>query len=190
LPRRLADTAGPEPTTPVDQVRLAIGRLGGPHGVSGELHLHLTTDDPEHVQSITRVFLEGEERPRRVMRLRLHGSEALIRFRGVTTPEAARALHGRVVRIAGADARPPAPGEFFLYQLVGLNVRDESGAELGIVTDVLETGANDVFVISLAGGGPDLLIPHVPEVVLDIVPSEGRMVIRPPLYYGEDSEPA
>ena len=83
-----------------------------------------------------------------------------------------------------------APGEFFLYQLVGLDVRDESGAELGIVTDVLETGANDVFVISPAGGGPDLLIPHVPEVVLDIVPSEGRMVIRPPLYYGEDSEPA
>ncbi len=136
---------------------------------------------------MTRVYLDGEERPRRVTQLRLHGGDALIRFRGVTTPEAARALQGRVVRIAGADARPLAPGEFLLYQVIGLAVADEAGTDLGTVTDLLETGANDVFVISPPYGGPDLLIPNVPEVVLEIVPSEGRMVIRPPRFYGEDA---
>jgi 16S rRNA processing protein RimM len=167
------------------EVRLAIGTLGAPHGVHGELRLHLTTDDPEHAQTVKRVYLDGEEQPRRVIRLRRHGHEALIRLRGITTPEAARALQGRVVRIAGADARTPTPGEFFLYQIIGLKVADEAGAELGTVTDLLETGANDVFVVSPAGGDPDLLLPNVPDVVLEIVPAEGRMVVRPPLYYGE-----
>lgn len=185
-PRRLAETAGPDPATPLAQVRLAIGRLGAPHGVAGEIRLLLTTDDPEHVQSITRVYLDGEERPRRVARLRLHGGEALIRLRGVTTPEAASALRGRVARIAGADARPLEPGEFFLYQLIGLRVVDETGAELGTITDLMETGANDVLVITPAGGGPDLLLPNVPDVVLDTLPTQGRMVVRPPRYYGDD----
>jgi len=182
----LAETAGPDPTTPLDQVRLAIGTLGAPHGVNGALRLHLTSDDPEHAQTITRVYLDGEPRARRVTEFRLHGGEALIQLHGVTTPEAARALTGRVVRIAGSDARPPAAGEFFLYQLIGLKAFDEAGAALGDVTDLLETGANDVLVITPPAGGVDLLLPNVPEVILEIVPSEGRLVARPPRYYGED----
>ena len=185
-PRRLADTVGPDPDTPLSEVRLAIGRLGAPHGIAGELRLHLTTDDPEHLQSITRVYLDGEERPRRVVGIRRHGGEALIRLRGVTTPEAAAALRGRVARIAGTDARPPAPDEFFLYQLIGLRVVDEADTDLGTVTDLIETGANDVFVVTPTGGGPDLLLPNLPEVVLEIVPMAGRMVARLPLYYGDD----
>ena len=121
-----------------------------------------------------------------MVRIRPHGGEALIRLRGVTTPETAATLQGRIVRIAGTDARPPAPGEFFLYQLIGLRVLDEAGAALGTITDLMETGANDVFVITPTGGGPDLLLPNVPEVVLEIVPEEGRMVVRPPRYYGDD----
>lgn len=122
-----------------------------------------------------------------MVRIRRHGGEALIRLRGITTPEAATALQGRVVRIAGSDARPPASGEFFLYQLIGLRVVDEADTTLGTVTDLMETGANDVFVITPTGGGPDMLLPNVPDVVLAIVPAEGRMVVRLPLYYGDDA---
>lgn len=182
------ETAGPEPTTPLDQVQLAIGTLGAPHGIAGELRLHLSSDDPEHMRTISQVFLDGERQARRVLGLRLHGGDALIRLDGVTSPEAARTLRGRVVRIAGAEARPLAPGEFFLYQLIGLRVFDEAGAELGIVTDLLETGANDVFVVAPPGGGADLLLPNVPDVTLEILPAEGRMVVRPPVYYGDAPE--
>lgn len=182
------ETAGPDPTTPLDQVQLAIGTLGAPHGVAGELRLHVSSDDPEHMRTITRVFLDGERQPRRVLGLRLHGGDALIRLEGVTSPEEARMLRGRVIRIAGTDARPLGPGEFFLYQLIGLRVVDDAGAELGIVTDLLETGANDVFVVAPTDGGADLLLPNVPEVALEILPAEGRMVVRPPVYYGDAPE--
>lgn len=182
------ETAGPDPTTPLDQVQLAIGTLGAPHGVAGELRLHVSSDDPEHMRTITRVFLDGERQPRRVLGLRLHGGDALIRLEGVTSPEEAQTLRGRVIRIAGTDARPLGPGEFFLYQLIGLRVVDDAGAELGIVTDLLETGANDVFVVAPTDGGADLLLPNVPEVALEILPAEGRMVVRPPVYYGDAPE--
>ncbi len=165
-----------------------MGTLGAPHGIGGDLRLHLTTDDPEHLQSITRVYLDGEQRARRVVEIRVHGDGALIRLHGVDTPEAAAVLRGRVVRIAGSDARPLATGEFFLYQLIGLRVEDESGVELGIVTDLLETGANDVVVITPAGGGPDVLLPNIPDVIVDIDPAAGKMVVRPPVYYGDEGD--
>lgn len=181
-PARLAETAGPEPDTPLADVRLSIGTIVGVHGIQGELKLRLATDDPDHLPQIKRVYVGDEPTPRRVLGVRFHRGGALVRLAGITTPEAGDALRGAPVRIAGADARPPAPGEFFLYQIVGLEAVDETGASLGRVTDVLETGAHDVFVVTPADGAPDLLLPNHPDVVLDIRPNDGRMVVRPLIY--------
>jgi 16S rRNA processing protein RimM len=180
----LAETAGPDPGTPLERVRLTIGTIVGPHGVRGELKLRLATDAPEHLRQVKRVFLGDEARPRRLLGVRLHGGpgQALLRVQGIGAPEAVDALRGVPVRIAGSDARPLEPGEFFLYQLIGLEAVDEAGTSLGRVTDVMETGAHDVFVVSPLDGGPDLLLPNHPEVVLDVRPAEGRMVVRPLVY--------
>ena len=88
---------------------------------------------------------------------------------------------GVPVRISGDQARPLAPGEFFLYQVIGLAVVDEAGQALGRVTDLMETGAHDIFVVT-GQNGTDQLIPHHPDVVLKIDPAAGRMVVRPLLY--------
>ncbi len=159
-----------------------VGTLTGSHGVRGELKLRLTTDDPDHLATVKRVYVGDEPRPRRLLGFRVHAGQALIRLAGVVTPEAAVALRGQPLRISGADARPAAPGEFFLYQLIGLNAVDEAGANLGRVTDIIETGAHDVFVVTPPEGGQDLLLPNHPEVVLDVRPDEGRMVVRPLVY--------
>ena len=148
----------------------------------GELKLRLATDDPEHLRTVKRVYLGDEAKPRRLLGVRFHAGQALLRLAGIGTPEAVDALRGQPVRIAGGDARPLAAGEFFLYQLIGLDVVDEAGSSLGRVADVLETGAHDVFVVAPTGGGPDLLLPHHPDVVLDVRPADGRMVVRPLVY--------
>lgn len=179
---RLAETAGPEPGIPPALVRLVVGTVVGPHGVGGELKLRLATDAPEHLREIDRIFLGEETRPRRLLGVRFHGGQALLRVQGISSRDAAEALRGVPLRIAGTDARPLAPGEFFLYQLIGLEAVDETGASLGRVTDVMETGAHDVFVVSPPDGGPDLLLPNHPTVVLDIRPTEGRMTVRPLVY--------
>jgi 16S rRNA processing protein RimM len=164
------------------EVRLAIGVVIGTHGVQGELKVRLTTDDPEHLAQIKHVFVSDEPQPRRINGFRIHGIDGLFRLKGISTPEAAAQFKGATLRIAGADARPLEPGEFYIYQLIGLNAFDESGAPIGVVSDILETGANDVLVISPPDGGPDQLVPNHPDVVLNVDPKAGKIVIRPLVY--------
>jgi len=161
---------------------LVVGRIVGAHGIEGEIKVLLTTDDPEQMLTIRRVFLGDETIHRRVIGARLHDRYALMRLMGISTPEAITALKGTSVRIAGSDARPLAPGEFYLYQMIGLTAVSETGETLGTVTDIMETGANDVLIISPADGGPDMLVPNHPTVVLDINPTAGTLIVRPLIY--------
>jgi 16S rRNA processing protein RimM len=182
-PSRLIETTGPDPATPLSEVRLVVGTIIGTHGIHGELKVLLTTDEPDHLKSITRVYVGEAQQPRRVLGIRFHDRFALMRLKGIGTPETGLEFRGQQVRIAGTDARPLAPGEFYLYQLIGLSVVDESGQPLGTVTDIMETGANDVLVVAPADGSKDQLYPNHPDVVLDIKPEEGRVVVRPMVYW-------
>ena len=166
-------------------MRLTIGTILAPHGVRGEFKLYLHSDEPEHLQTLKRVYLGDEPSPRSVLGVRLHAGAALMRLQGISTPESVEQFRGFPLRIPGADARPLAANEYFLYQVIGLEVFDEGGHRLGRVADVMETGANDVLVIAPEDGGADMLLPSVPEVIIAMEPEAGRIVVRPLRYYGE-----
>lgn len=183
-PPRLADTAGPDPDVPPERARLTVGTILAPHGVQGEFKVRLQTDDPEHLLTLKRIYLGDEAAPRTVLGARLHAGNALMRVQGISSPDTVERLRGTALRIRGTDARPLAANEFFLYQMVGLEAFDEGGNRLGRVTDVMETGANDVLVIA-PENGPDMLLPSHPDVVLEMDPAAGRIVVRPLTYYGE-----
>ncbi len=147
--------------------------------------MRLLTDDPEHLTTVKRLYLDDEPMARRVQGIRLHAGNALVKFQGIDSPDAARTLQGKTARIAGSDARPLEEGEFRLYQLIGLEVVDEGGTKIGTVTDLIETGANDVFIIEPGNSSADVLLPYHESVVLHIDPDAGRMTVRLPTYYGE-----
>lgn len=182
-PRTLLETKGPEPTTPLQDVRLTVGRLAGSHGVQGAMRMRLLTDDPENLLTVSTVYLGERDDPITLERIRLVNDGALIKLAGTDTPEDATRLSGLAVKIAGTDARPLEEGEYFLFQLIGLKAESESGETIGTVVDLIETGAHDVLVI---GERPDtaeqLLVPNHPEFVMDLLPDENRIVIRPPEY--------
>jgi 16S rRNA processing protein RimM len=184
-PPRLSDTAGPDPGAPLERVRLTIGTILAPHGVRGEFKVRLQTDDPAHLLTIKRLYLGDETTPRTVLEARLHAGNALMRLQGISTPETVERFRGTPLRIRGSDARPLAAGEYFLYQIIGLEVFDESGNRLGRVTDLMETGANNVLVVAPDDGGADILLPSHPDVVIAMDPAAGRVVVRPLTYYGE-----
>jgi 16S rRNA processing protein RimM len=167
---------------PLNEVRLAIGTIVGVHGTGGELKLRLATDDPEQLRRLKRIFVGEDASPRRLLGVRFHKGMALIRISGVSRPEEGESLRGQTVRISGGDARPLKAGEFYYYQVLGLTVVDEAGGDVGIVTDIIETGANIVFVVTPTDSGKEMLLPNIPGVVLDINPSERRMVVRPLIY--------
>ena len=183
-PPRLSQTAGPEPGAPVDRVRLTIGTILAPNGVRGEFKARLQTDDPAHLLTIKRLYLGDETIPRTVLGVRLHDGNALIRLQGISTPETVERFRGTPLRIRGTDARPLAENEYFLYQIIGLDVFDESGNRLGQVTDLMETGANHVLVVS-PDDGTDILLPSHPDVIISMDPAAGQIVVRPLTYYGE-----
>jgi 16S rRNA processing protein RimM len=182
---RLSETAGPDPGAPLERVRLTIGTILAPHGVRGEFKVRLQTDDPAHLLTIKRLYLGDETTPRTVLGARLHAGNALIRLQGISTPETVERFRGTPLRIRGTDSRPLAVDEYFLYQMIGLEVFDESGTRLGQVTDLIETGANNVLVIAPDDGGMDILLPSHPDVIIDMDPAAGRIVVRPLTYYGE-----
>ena len=183
-PPRLSETAGPDPGAPPERVRLTIGSILAPHGVRGEFKVRLQTDDPAHLLTIKRLYLGDETTPRTVLGARLHAGNALIRLQGISTPETVERFRGTPLRIRGTDARPLAANEYFLYQIIGLEVFDESGNRLGQVTDLMETGANHVLIVA-PDDGPDILLPSHPDVIIAMDPAAGRIVVRPLTYYGE-----
>jgi 16S rRNA processing protein RimM len=178
----LVETKGPDPETPLRDVRLTVGALAGSHGVRGEIKLRLLTDRPDQLAKITTVYLGDNPAPVRLLGYRSHGDQGLIRIEGVTTPERAKELSGTLVKIAGTDARPLEEGEYFLFQLMGLRAIDENGNQLGVVTDLMETGAHDVLVIARPGGGEDLLVPNHENFVIEVAPDRGEIILRPPVY--------
>lgn len=174
----LIESAGPEPDTPLDRVFLTIGIVIGTHGVNGELKVRPVTDTPEQFEQVSSVYVGDEERPRKVQHARFHAGNVLMKLRGVSNPEDAATFRGQPIRISGKVAMPLEPGEYLLYQLIGLDVFDEAGKKLGTTVDLIETGSRDVFVIRSEDGGAEILLPNIEEAVLEIAPSERRMVVR------------
>jgi 16S rRNA processing protein RimM len=187
----MIDTAGPDPDAAIEDVRLTVGVIVGSHGVKGEVRMSLLTDDPENLREIERVWLGDSDEPVALEGIRFHGDGALIFLQGVESPEEAKALRGTPVRIAGADATPLEPDEYFYFQLIGLKAMTPEGERLGDVVDIIETGAHDVLVIAPEGSAAsrspanELLIPHHRSYVLDVDPAAGTITVVRPVFTGE-----
>jgi 16S rRNA processing protein RimM len=164
--------------------RLTIGRIASPHGVRGEFRMYIFSHFPERVPDLPYVFLGDEEQPRKLVRARLKGNLAIMRIEGVNTREMADELRGTDVRVDLENAAPLEEGEYYHFELIGLTAVDESGNVLGEVTDIIETGANDVYVIK-DEEGKETLIPALEDVIPEINIPEGRMVVRPLRYSDE-----
>jgi 16S rRNA processing protein RimM len=157
---------------------LAVGRVLRPHGVRGEMVLEVLTDFPERLAENETVYLGEAAAPRLLRRVRFHRSRLLIELEDCLTLEAAEALRGQLVQIKEAQVAPLPPGRYYQHQIIGLEVIADTGEELGKVTEILETGANDVYVVTGAGG--EVLLPALRSVVLEIDLAAHRMRVHLP----------
>jgi 16S rRNA processing protein RimM len=145
---------------------LIIGRVFKPWGVRGEVKVEILTEFPERFASLRTVYLGDDAKPFLVTGARLHGNAALLKFKGIDVPEDAEALRDQVVQVAREDAVKLPKGKLYLYQLIGLRVVTVEGEALGEITDVIDTGANDVYVVH--DGQREILVPAIEEVVKEI----------------------
>lgn len=159
-----------------------IGEIVAAQGLRGEVRMRILTHFPERIHHLKRVFLGDEIQPRNLLSAQIRGNVAILSFEGVTSRELAEELRGFPVRIALDQAAPLSEDEHFYFQLIGLPVYDEAGTNLGQLAEILETGANDVYVIR-GGPGGELLLPAIKSVILRIDLEQGRILARPLQYY-------
>lgn len=157
--------------------RLVIGRVVGVFGVRGELKVHIETDFPERFETLARVYLCGEQYE--AEGARLHQGMALLKLRSVDDPEAAAEFAGCEVEVALADAVRLEEGRYFIYQIEGLQVETTDGEVLGTISEILQTGGNDVYVVTTPAGG-ELLVPAIKQVIKRIDLENGTMCVDLP----------
>ncbi len=156
---------------------LIIGQIAKPHGVRGEVKVFPHTDVPQRFGWLDFVYV-GKSNPQKieVEGVRFHKNAVLLKLKGYDTRDAVSSLRAQWVQIPESEAIPLQDGEYFLYQLIGIEVVTDEGESLGTLKRVIETGANNVFEIKGARG--DILLPDIEEVVLDIDFDEGRMLVH------------
>lgn len=164
---------------------LAVGRIRRPHGVRGEVLMEIYTDFPERLQPQIVVYTGQRHKELTIVSIRGHNDGLLLGFKGITSPEEAGFLRNQIVYIDAKD-RPDLPkGEYYHDHLIGMQVVNEQGDILGTLTEILQTGANDVYVVK-GSKGRELLLPAIPEVILEVDLSNKTMRIH--LLPGLDNE--
>ncbi len=138
--------------------------------------MQVLTDFPERLKAGTTVFLGPSHQPMTIEGVRPHGEGMLVKFKGVQDPEAAGRYRNELVYVTTSD-RPPLPeGHYYEHQVMGFSVvEDDSNESIGTLSEIMHTGANDIYVVARPDGG-EVLLPVIASVVLEIDAS--RRIIR------------
>jgi len=152
-----------------------IAQILKPHGVKGEVKVYPLTDDPLRFKRLKACYLENEGKyaPAAVTGVKQAGEAPVLHIEGVDTPEAAEKLRGQYVCVDKAHAVKLPEGCWFVADLIGCRVSDTNGLDYGEVIDVLETNANDVYVIQ---GARRLLVPALKKLLAS-VDTEGKTIV-------------
>jgi 16S rRNA processing protein RimM len=158
---------------------LAVGRILRPWGVRGELKVEILTEDPDRFQSLETVYLGPQFVPHRLECARLRKGNLILKLSDCDDRTAAEELRGLLVNVAIEDALPLEEGDYWFHQILGLEAWTTEGERLGVVREILETGANDVYIVR-DRSGREILIPALKDVVLEIDLVAERMLVELP----------
>ena len=151
---------------------LSVGFLRRPHGLQGEIIMDLHTDFPERMKKGRKVFIGEGYKPMSLENVRPHANGLLVKLNGINTPEEAGLYRNQWVYIKKKDAQSLPEGQYYKHELYGLKVIDDHDNPLGELVEIIETGANDVYVVRDAAG-KEILLPAIPSVILDLEPGRG-----------------
>lgn len=157
---------------------LETGKIVGTHGIKGMTRVQVWADSEDFLSNFKVIYLDSEgNKSLEISRVQPHGNIALVSFKGVSTIEEAEKLRNSVIYIDRNDVSLPE-GRYFIDDLIGCNVTDaDTGNLLGKISDISETGANDVWHIT--NNGKEYLVPAIDEVIVSVNVEEKSAVLRP-----------
>ena len=159
-----------------------IGAIVNVHGLRGEIKVLPTTDDPSRFELLeeVEVFFDADAKSKHHLEsVKPHKALLILKLKGIDDRNAAEALKGGVIRVPRSQAIPLEDDEYFQKDLLDMQVVTDSGEKLGILAQIIETGANDVYVVRFDdNGGKDILIPAIKQCILSVSVSEKKMTVR------------
>lgn len=157
---------------------LRVGVITSTHGVRGEVKVFPTTDDAKRFKKLKKVILDGREPLElSIEQVKFFKNMVILKFKGYDNINDVETWRQRDLLITRDQAVELKEDEYFITDLIGLTVEDEEETVLGRVKDVLETGANDVYVVELTDG-KELLLPAIKDCILDVDVEGGRMKVH------------
>lgn len=159
--------------------RLQVGVISSTHGVRGEVKVFPTTDDVTRFKKLKEVILvtEKTEKVLKITSVKFFKQFAILKFEGIDTLNDVEVYKGASLFVDRKNAVKLQKDEYFIADLIDLSVVDENGNELGTLIDVMQTGANDVYIVKNAEG-KELLFPAIKECILDIDFKAGQMTVH------------
>ena len=157
---------------------LRVGVITSTHGVRGEVKVFPTTDDAKRFKTLKKVMLDGREPLElSIEQVKFFKNMVILKFKGYDNINDVETWRQRDLLITRDQAVELKEDEYFITDLIGLTVVNEEEVVLGRVKDVLETGANDVYVVELTGG-KELLLPAIKDCILNVDLEGGRMKVH------------
>ena len=163
---------------PGEPVYMAVGRLRRTHGIKGEILFEMTTEQSENVKPGGQFFVGDRKIQVTMASIRQTDKLWLVTLEGFSTNESVEIFRNQTLYADAAHLLPLPRGRFYHHEVIGMKVEDELHVPLGVVTEILVTGANDVYVVKTPDDS-ELLVPAVKAVVLYIDREKNTITIRP-----------
>jgi 16S rRNA processing protein RimM len=160
-----------------EPIFLVVGKLRRPHGLGGDLLMEVITDFPERLKPGVQVYVGDFHQPMRIHNLRWHDQLLLVTFEECNSLDEASALRNNLIFVRADDRPALDEGEYYHHELLGMLVRSDEGELLGNLTEILVTGANDVYVVTRQDG-KQVLLPAIESVILEINPGKKEMLVH------------
>lgn len=159
--------------------RFQVGIISSTHGVRGEVKVFPTTDDVKRFKKLKQVILDTgrEELLLQIQGVKFFKQFAIVKFKDYDSINDIEKYRGKSLYVERADAVSLKKDEYFIADLMGCKVEDEDGNSLGILKDVMETGANDVYIVTTPDG-KELLFPAIKECIREVDVKKERIVVH------------
>ena len=156
---------------------LMVGVIANTHGVRGEVKVYPTTDDVNRFKKLKEIYMGDEKAPLHIQSVKFQKNMVILGFKEYTSLNEVEGLRNKELFVDRAHAVKLQKDEYFISDLIGLKVMTDEGADLGELTDVMTTGANDVYVVKTTDG-KEVLLPAIKECVLNVDMNERVMSVH------------
>ena len=159
---------------------LRVGVIANTHGIKGEVKVFPTTDDPQRFKVLKQAIIDNgrEKVDVEIQSVRFFKNMVIVKFKGIDNINDVEKYKGKDLLVTRENAVPLEEDEYYIADLIDLDVFDEDGNKLGVVYDVLQTGANDVYVVKNESTGKEVLLPGIDECILDINLEEKKILVH------------